>query len=229
MLACTQQLLAGGPCWPLYVDGLAKPEEVTLCRQQNSVQPPIPQTCTGVVRIAVQSALLSSGFHMVFGLVLFLNAICMNYIFRLFSLEHFVVFLGCKKGKKQQGYNCNNPLPSSYAYVHLNLSNIFIKKIFPRKLHYHYSAIIYLYFVLVKLINLSKLLSFKSLRCFFFIIAIWISKMRFFPLTEFCLGCFKNQLRYSSFAQRVSKYTVQLLYYVTHSHEAGINRDARDI
>lgn len=84
MVACTQQLLAGDTCWPFYVDGLTKPEEVTLCRLQNSVLPPIPQTCTEILPIAMQSAvdeLHSSGFHLVFGFVLLLNATCMNYFF----------------------------------------------------------------------------------------------------------------------------------------------------
>lgn len=157
-----------------------------LCKQKNLVQPPIPQTCSVVLPIAMQSALddlLSSGFYLVFCLVLFLNVACMNYILRLFGT--FCSVSGEKMGgKKHQGYNYDNPLPS--YDLHTNLSNIFIWKIFPRKLQYRYSAIIYLYFVLVKLINLSKLLyCYMSLRCFFCITAIWCRQNVFFCLTEF--------------------------------------------
>lgn len=76
-----------------------------------------------VLPIAMQSALdelISPGLW----LPLFLNATCMNDLFRLFLGGHFVLILGEKNGKKQQGYNCNNYLTS--LYVHLNSSNIFM-------------------------------------------------------------------------------------------------------
>lgn len=73
-------------------------------------------------------------------------------------------------GKKEKKNTKAIIAPMRFYFACPDLSNIIIWKLFPRKLQYHCNAIIYLYFVLVKLINLYKLLylNYKSQRTFIF-------------------------------------------------------------